>query len=845
LHITAPKNKWQLFYRSLRGKFQLAFVLVAIILILSSTASYIYISQSSKSATIVLQQRLEKLNETRIIMDNVWDVSLYLEEHSMAPSLSTRNLIFSKMVASVNRLLYLIEMEEGNAQAIVTLESALNDLGGLGIYINQLLELRASPAKLFPAIEISRSAMFEHQNLFSHLVGLSIDEAVVSLADINSDVLLALTKLRYQWVQMVSFYRMYLVNRLALMDPDSLALQIDNIDLFVSSINKSISSLKAKDENGLLEFQASEALPQLEQSFQIWLKSFREIVSTDTPEEWRSDYPVIKNKIAPHMKSIWETIYNYNHNIELDVKNSLNDLSGVARNTSYLLWGLTVFGLSVMVVLFYFIRRIILQPIQTLSKAMREEAHDGRYLKPLLLRAKSLEIENLIDAFSSMQLQVHCRKNDLEHQALHDTLTGLPNRLLLFDRLQQAITKEKRARGSLSLIMMDLDRFKEINDTLGHHAGDQLLTIISTRLNKCLRDADTVARLGGDEFAILIPDCDAEKSKNIAMKIRDCMQPAIQLYEQSLYIQGSLGVAIYPDHGTDAEMLLKNADIAMYVSKRNNSVYEMYDIKQDQHSVNRLALKHKLQKALEEKEFQLYFQPQINCRTMKIVGVEALLRWNSPGEGLIAPDIFIPLAEESGLIKGLTEWVISDATHQQKLWKKNGLSMHVSINLSAWNLLDPDLDKFVLKHFEEHEVEKGRISFEITESVMMTDTEQALKMMSSLNEIGSDIIVDDYGTGFSSLAYLKRFPVNELKIDKSFVLNMIANENDAVIVKSTIDMAHNLGLKVVAEGVESRDVFDVLQMLGCDMVQGYFIARPMTAENLSEWCANYRPSRFN
>ena len=820
----------------------LASTLVAIVLILSSTASHLYINQSSTSSTLVLEQRLEKLNETRVIMDSIWEVSLYLEEHSLAPSSSTRSLIFTKMVTSVNRLLYLVELEQGNEQSIETLEKAMNGLGELGTYINQLLELRASPARLFPAIQISRSSMFENQNIFSHLVSLSIDEAVDVLGETDSEALVLLMDLRYQWTQMISFYRMYLVNRLALMDRESLNRQINDIDLFILSIKNTFKLLNALDEQEKLEFQASEALPEMQKSLTIWLENFKKIISADTPEEWRADYPIIKTKIAPLMTEVWETVLDYNRNIELDVKRSLNDLSGVATNTSYLLWGFAVFSLSILALLFYFIRTVLLKPIETLSLAMRAEAHDGRFLKPLLLKGKSLEIENLIDAFSTMQLQVHSRKNDLEHQALHDNLTSLPNRLLLFDRLQQAISKERRARGSLALIMMDLDRFKEINDTLGHHAGDELLQIVSNRLVECLRNADTVARLGGDEFAILIPDCNAEQSKNIAMKIRECMQPAIQLYEQSLYIHGSLGIANYPDHGADAETLLKNADIAMYVAKRNNSVFEVYDYEQDQHSVNRLALKHKLQKALQGEELELHYQPQVDCRTMKVVGVEALLRWHSPESGMIPPDVFIPLAEESGLIKSLTEWVISEAIKQQTVWRQGGLSMHISINLSAWNLLDPELDKFVLKHFEENKVEKGSVAFEITESVMMTDTEQSLKMMQNLQDIGSDIIVDDYGTGFSSLAYLKRFPVKELKIDKSFVINMIKNENDSVIVKSTIDLAHNLGLKVIAEGVETEEVLDALRVLGCDMVQGYFVEKPMSASRLPGWCEGYNLS---
>ena len=835
-------KRFKLFCHSLRGKFIIASILVGLILVISSGASYLYINRSSDDVAIVLEQRLGKLNETRVIMDNIWDVSFFLEEHSIAPSDSAQSLIFSKMVTSVNRLLYLIEKEEGNLEETEKLQAVLNNLGQLGTYISHLLELRSSPAKLFPAIEVSRSSMFDSQSTFAHLASLSISESLEVIDESGIEVIELLINLRYQWSQMISFYRMYLVNRLALMDSSILYRQVENVDLFIISMDNIFKQLDDLDKRDRLEFETSLALPQMKNAARTWVASFKKIASTETAGEWRTDYPVIKTKVAPLMKDIWKAILDYNRSIELDLKQSVIELSGVASNIGYLLWGLTLFGLVIILAMFYFLHITLLKPMYSISTAMRAEARDGRYLKPLLIKGKSLEIENLIDAFSTMQLQVHSRKNDLEHQALHDSLTALPNRLLLFDRLQQAITKQRRARGSLALIMMDLDRFKEINDTLGHHAGDELLQMVSKRLTNSLRDADTVARLGGDEFAILLPDCDADQSKKIALKIRECMQPALQLYEQSLYIHGSIGIANFPEHGVDAETLLKNADIAMYLAKRNNTLYEVYDYEQDQHSVNRLALKHELQKAIQNDELMLHYQPQIDCKNMSVVGAEALLRWNKKNTDPIPPDVFIPLAEESGLIKILTEWVILEAIRQQRIWQANDIDVHLSINLSAWNLLDPELDSVVSRLFDEYDVKPGRISFEITESVMMTDTEQALKMMNKLKTLGSDLIVDDYGTGFSSLAYLKKFPVKELKIDQSFIKNMIENDNDSVIVKSTIDLAHNLGLQVVAEGVENREVFDVLQMLGCDMVQGYFIGRPEPAAMFQQWFQQYDPA---
>lgn len=829
------------FYHSLSGKFIIASALVGSVLIFSSVTTQYYINQSSSNATLILEKSLKKLNEARNIMDNVWDVSYFLEDHSIAPSKTSRDIIFNKLNTSIEKLSLLIKLEDENSTAIKDLELISKDLNSLSDDINYLLSIRSDPAILYPAIQISRSSMFRNQNIFSNLVGLSIDETVGMFHQSDPEVLMLLMELRYRWSQLISFYRMYLVNRLALLDEEKLVVQVSNIEIFLESISSTLLLLDKLETEGKLEFQTAEALPKLRKARKIWADNFKGIVSTNVPGEWRSDYPVVTKKIAPLMKNIWKSIHSYNSGIEQGVKKSLLGLSSVARNTSYILMSLVAIVISVLIGLFYFIHHTILKPIKLISAAMRQEAKDGRHFKPLLIEAKSLETENLLAAFSIMQLQVHSRKSDLEYQTLHDSLTNLPNRLLLFDRLQQTIGQAKRNNGSLALIMMDLDRFKEINDTLGHHTGDVLLQEVSSRLIGALRQVDTVARLGGDEFAVLIPDCDEEQSKKVAMKIRESMLPVMQINERSLYIRGSLGIAIYPDHGADSEALLKNADISMYVSKRKGSAYEIYSYERDMHSINKLELKYKLQKAIDNDELALYFQPQINCETKKVIGVEALLRWVSADGSLIVPDVFIPLAEESGLIKELSEWVIKEAIKQQAVWEKEGINIHISVNLSARNLLDTDFECFMFEQYKKQALDPSKISFEITESAMMEDTEQALRTMRGLSENGFNLIVDDYGTGFSSLAYLKKFPIKELKIDKSFVINMFESDEDAMIVKSTIDLAHNLGLKVVAEGVETKETLDMLSALHCDMAQGYFIGRPVAANVFEEWYASYQP----
>ncbi|GAB4510824.1 MAG: hypothetical protein Tsb0026_13200 [Sulfuricaulis sp.] len=428
----------------------------------------------------------------------------------------------------------------------------------------------------------------------------------------------------------------------------------------------------------------------------------------------------------------------------------------------------------------------------------------------------------------------------IEHQALHDMLTGLPNRALLRDRLQHAIRVATRQNTYLSLLVMDLDRFKDINDTLGHHVGDLVLQQVGTRLQQILRPSDTVARLGGDEFAILLPVTDSTYANHVAQKIILALKKVFELGHHSLYVGGSLGIAVYPEHGQDAETLIQHADVAMYLAKRSNSGCSFYDARQDRYSVTRLALEKDLHDAIDNNALELYYQPLLCLRTKRIIGVEALLRWKHPQRGMIPPDEMIPIAEQTGLIKPLTMWVLNTAMHQCEIWRQQGFHVKVAVNLSVWNLQDPTLVDALKAIFATWNIPPSCLELEITESAMMADPDHALEVLTELNNMGINLAVDDFGTGFSSLAYLKKLPVHSLKIDKSFVIGMAREENDIMIVRSTIELAHNLGLKVVAEGVESQEILELLGRQGCDVAQGYHLGRPMPLADVTRYLGEHR-----
>jgi len=429
----------------------------------------------------------------------------------------------------------------------------------------------------------------------------------------------------------------------------------------------------------------------------------------------------------------------------------------------------------------------------------------------------------------------HRADEDLERLSLHDTLTDLPNRTLLQDRLEQAIHVAQRQGDSLALLFLDLDRFKEINDTFGHHAGDLILREVGRRLPQVLRESDTVARLGGDEFAVVLPEASAATAHIAAEKLLMALARPCVIEGYRLDVGGSIGIALYPEHAGDAVNLMRYADIAMYAAKRSGAGMALYSPDVDWHSPGRLALLSELRHAIVANELLLHYQPVVRFATGHTTRVEALVRWQHPRYNLLTPDQFVPLAERTGLINDLTRWVLTAGIGQCAAWRRQGLNTGLAVNLSARNLHDPDLPQLIDALLREHGLPAASLKLELTESSIMADPDAALIVLQHLRGTGVRIAIDDFGTGYSSLAYLHRLPVDEIKIDKSFVLDMATNENDAVIVRSAIELAHALGLQVVAEGVEDAETWARLARLGCDAGQAYYVAPPMPAEEMSRW----------
>lgn len=458
-----------------------------------------------------------------------------------------------------------------------------------------------------------------------------------------------------------------------------------------------------------------------------------------------------------------------------------------------------------------------------------------------------------IFVFTVVRLSLHSLENirkiaELErHRALHDELTELPNRTLLYERIEQAMLRAERDQVPISILLMDLNRFKEINDTLGHFYGDYLLQMIAPRLRKSIRKSDTIARFGGDEFAVVLPGVELEQAIQISEKISLSMEEPFQIEGNLLSIDVSIGIALYPDHGTDSDTLLQHADVALYAAKKtSNTCYAVYNADHDEHSMERLMLTVELREAIKKEDIVIHYQPKYSLLEGRVCGLEALVRWpRQEGGELLLPRSFLPAAEKTGLIRPLTYLIFDKVFKQVASWKDDGQALPVSINLSTKVLHDLELPDQVHILLKKWQVDSNSIILEITESSMMVDPDLAFKIIQDLISLGLKLSIDDFGTGYSSLALLKRLPGCELKIDQSFIAEMDRNLNDLTIVQTSINLARNMDLRVVAEGVETRESLDRLLEMECEMAQGYYLCHPVPPDDIPEKISRLNSSGYS
>lgn len=499
----------------------------------------------------------------------------------------------------------------------------------------------------------------------------------------------------------------------------------------------------------------------------------------------------------------------------------------------YSLFILIVVGLGIFSVAIIYVSNYIASPIAKLSENAKQLEY-GNYQEAITSERKD-EIGELSKSFNAMREAIATREEKVKRLAFWDETTGLPNRVAFIQQLDTSINMHRNQNAPLSVLVLNLNRFKEVNKILGRDMGDVLLSEVAKRIKAVVRNNDLVARLGADDFGVLLTTTSAKQALLVADKLHTLLETALNVRDQRIDVSAGMGIAAFPQHGESDEALLHNAETALSISKQRHAGVVVYDQQFDVGAQENLTMATDLKSAIQANQLRLYLQPKINMRTKEAYAAEALVRWLHPDKGFIFPDQFIPFAEQTGLIQGITLWVLEEACRVHVALKNEGVALTIAVNISTRDLIGSDFPEKIADIFEKHGVTYDAISLEITESSIMDDPVRAEATLHRLAKMGLKIAIDDFGTGYSSLGYLKRLPVQELKIDKSFVMNMANSENDTIIVRSTVDLGHNLNLKVVAEGIENIEVWNLLVNMGCDYGQGYMMGKPMPENDFKEW----------
>ena len=798
--------------------------------------AYQNIIGTSQKTIVNLDLRNQLSEQIETLQVDVFDAYQNLNAFLLDPTrVSLQTSTIQKVQHAVKINLSLIDRELIQSSNLSSnLQVLSKDLEEFEIGAKYLMKTRFDNGKLFPSLVIGNQVLRPNRVEFNNaiLVALTEVEEEQHLNTINNDIFKTIIQTRHLWNQMISDFRIYLANRFGSFDKNIIPAQEATIADLYESLNLQFNALERYESEDLLGFQSIDALQTMRLSAQKWFEGYHRIREIHHSDEWRSDMVFIRYRLEPLLKNITASLNLINHDIHLSNQEETLNLAKVAETQLIVMWCLAIFCLFFLTIILLFVERLVFKPIQYISTNIKANSMGIAHFSLPKLFTK--ETKQLVDSFMNMRIQVQNRQMELEHQALHDALTGLPNRTLLHDRLEGTIQDAMRDTLNFGLLIIDLDRFKEINDTLGHHVGDQLLVKVAHQLVNILRDVDTVARLGGDEFAVLLPNTNIESAKRIAKLISQTLEVPIEIENMSLQARASIGIAIYPTHGEKDTLLMQKADVAMYSAKKQKSAFAIYNPKQDEHSVSRLALLNDLHTALDENRLTMYYQPAFNIDGKRITSIECLVRWNHPKFGEIPASELIAMAEQTTMINSITYWVFDTVFEQYSIWREAGIDFKIAINMSVTNLQEQSFLYQLKSYLDRYNVAPSSIVLEITEHAMMANPSRVLKTLSFIHDLGVNLSIDDYGTGFSSLSYLKQLPVSELKIDKSFIVNLPEDKDDVFIVKSTIEMAHNLGLSVVAEGVESLATLECLGKLNCDTVQGYYLSKPISGKEVSD-----------
>ncbi len=828
--------------KSIRGRYLVVAVLISGVLLVIAVAGWRYVKQTTGLQVQRIQQRAEATDAIGDLDSQIRNLEASLHKEIIQPGEVNSRILarhFRYLRAATDRLL---ESDWVKADPVLRAlgEQLEADNDRLERKVQNLLNLRRNITNWFPAVGTMQKVMQPNYQRFSTQVRLAIEESETNnkLPE-QTEIYKLLVAVRHASVRLVSEFRLLVANRFGIFSSQpNVAMQtrIANVNIFSREVSRLLAELGRLDKSNKLGIQQHESLQAMNLSFQRWSKAYKQVEEMLYGKNWRTDLPVLRNTIAPLIRETRQRISTIRLELAVGSARDITQLTKATKQLSDFVIFLAVAIMLLLFVGFLVIRQTLLVPIGKISSALKSEAHGKEEIT--LPKATTDEARDLVEAFDEMRNQVRQRQAHLDFLAHHDPLTDLPNRVLFRDRLQNAINRVKRQNTRASLMFLDLDRFKQINDSLGHNTGDKLLQMVADRLTRHIRHVDTVARLGGDEFAIIIEDVsEPSQVAIVAEKILSAIDEHFEIESRQLHVTTSIGIATCPDDGTEVNNLIKNADTAMYHSKENGpNGFTFYSAEMTARMTEFFSKELALREAIVNEEFVLYYQPIIDAKSGSVSGCEALLRWRHPEKGILAPAEFLDVLEDTDLITPVTKWVINQALcdFKQFLTAKRS-QFTLSINISA-RLLEEQLIIDTLRPaLLFHGIHASKIILEITEDTLVKRSGQAEKFLTALKDLGVRIAIDDFGKGQSSLNRLRRFPIDVVKIDKEFVCDVPTDAYDSELVTAVIAMAHSLKKHVIAEGVESSAQYDFLLLNNCDAVQGYLFSKPVSADSLVEY----------
>jgi len=699
-----------------------------------------------------------------------------------------------------------------------------------------LIEVRGDIERWFPAARLMQVEMMpRNETIMGELQNmLQESETGLSLQD-RLQAMEILTVLRRDWLGVVEEMHQFLAYRLGIVISSPQAgneNHHDNMLFFAKRVETHLQKLKAFSAEVDFGIDMPARIERLENEYKLWINASNQVVVLMDNSDWRRDQQLLRDSIDPILRQMRDALSVIDLSLDKASASEITRLTETTEQLSASIFSIALMGILMILVAYLYINRNLLLPIAQTAQALKEEAKGTLDVKPP--PADLRETRDLVEAFNEMRSQVHQRQRYLDHIAHHDALTQLPNRVLFRDRLEHALAIALRGETQVGLMFLDLDQFKQVNDSLGHLVGDELLKRVAERLTSLVRNSDTVARLGGDEFAILLEGINSREDMSLlAKKILRIIEQPLKLDGQELRISVSIGIATAPHDDVSAEYLIRDADAAMYEAKRQGrAAYHFFSGELTYRASENLQRENQVRKAAEQGEFTFHFQPVVDSRSGELFCFEALMRWQHPSRGLLYPDDFLTVMDETGVIGTVIDPLLKQAiAFQQEQFLLRGESVGIAINLSVRLLNDQTFRQMLLERLIAHDFLPGSLILEITEDILMQDLVEADVFLRQLKTLGTRIAIDDFGTGQASLSHLRQFPFDLLKIDREFIRNVDADSNDASLVKAMIQLSHAFGIKVVAEGVETEAQLDFLRQQDCDYIQGYLISVPNHAEH--------------